>query len=487
MERTKPPKGTLQTFTPQQLAVMSDIVGRATFAARLGLQYGGDRTIYQALGYPDEILFEDYAARYKRQDIARAIINRPISKTWKGPVKITEPGDEDTKLEKAYKKLEKELKLKSKFVRLDKLSSIGEYGVLLLGFNDVTKKDDWQLPADVGKKKLNFVKPLSQGSATIKTWMTQTRSPRYGMPLMYEVEFTNPGADSTTSLLAHYTRVLHVAPELMESEVEGTPPLESVYNRLMDLEKLVGGSAEMFWRGARPGYQAKTKEGYTMGTTTEAGLQAQIDEYENNLRRMIVNQGVEFEALDQQVSDPSKHVDVIIQMISAETGIPKRILTGSERGELASSQDETGWLSLIQERREEHAEPNIVRPFVDMCIERGILPPPVSEEEGYDVEWQDLFSPSDKEKADVGKIRADALAVYANNPTASLIVPPEAFFEWFLGLNEEQRDKLKEMSEDALAEELLAIREGQNDPPEPEEEEEDENEGQETQPMQRTR
>ena len=234
--------------------------------------------------------------------------------------------------------------------------------------------------------------------------------------------------------------------------------MRSIWNRLMDLEKLVGGSAEMFWRGARPGYQAKTKEGYKMGTTAEAKLQTQIDEFEHKLRRMIVNEGVEFEALEQQVSDPSKHVDVLIQMISAVTGIPKRILTGSERGELASSQDETGWLSLIQTRREEYAEVSIVRPFVDMCIERGVLPGPSSEEEGYDVEWLDLFSPSDKEKADVGKVRADALAVYSNNPVASLIVPPDAFFEWFLGLNEEQREKIKELSEDALAEELEAIK-----------------------------
>lgn len=483
MERTTKPKG-LQTFTPQQMVVMSDIVGRAAFAARLGKQYGTDRDVYQALGYPTEIDFADYASRYARQDMARAIINRPISMTWKGPLKITEPGDEDTKLEKAYKKLDKALKLKSKFVRLDKLSSIGAYGILLLGFHDVKKADDWQLSADGAGKRLLYVKPLSEGNAKIASYVSQPKSERYGLINMYDVEITNPGSDNTTSLKVHYSRVLHVVPELMESEVEGVPVLKPVWNRLMDLEKLVGGSAEMFWRGARPGYQAKTKEGYNMSPATEAKLQDQIDEFEHKLRRMIVNEGVEFEALQQQVADPDKHVDVIIQMISAVTGIPKRILTGSERGELASSQDETGWLSLVQTRREEHAEFSIVRPFVDMCIERNILPLPTNEEEGYNVEWQDLFSPSDKEKADVGKVRADALAVYANNPIASLIVPPDAFFEWFLGLSEEQRVKIKDMSKDAIAKELESIKAGENDPPEPAE---GETGGQRNQPIQRTR
>ena len=37
-------------------------------------------------------------------------------------------------------------------------------------------------------------------------------------------------------------------------------------------------------------------------------------------------------------------------MISAETGIPKRILTGSERGELASSQDRDNWFERYPER-----------------------------------------------------------------------------------------------------------------------------------------
>ena len=64
----------------------------------------------------------------------------------------------------------------------------------------------------------------------------------------------------------------------------------------------------------------------------EDALLKQLDEYEHNLRRIFINRGISMESMSPQVSDPSSHVDIQIQMISAQTGIPKRILTGSERG-----------------------------------------------------------------------------------------------------------------------------------------------------------
>ena len=175
----------------------------------------------------------------------------------------------------------------------------------------------------------------------------------------------------------------------------------------MDLEKLVGGSAEMFWRGARPGYQGIINEDYQLTPEVEAGLKDQLDEYENNLRRILLNEGLELKGLAPQVADPKDHVDVQIQMISSITGIPKRILTGTERGELASGQDITSWYSTIYSRREEHAEQSIVRPFVDKMIELGILPEPVTEE--YQIRWADLFADSDMSMAEIGRVRATAL------------------------------------------------------------------------------
>jgi hypothetical protein len=471
MERTKESG---EAKTPQmnalkKLEVYTSLINRALLATKIGEQYGGSRDIQEALGYPEIIQFEDYATRYARQDIARAVINRPVQHTWKGNVKLMEPGStEETKLEKEWKKLDRELLLKSKFIRVDKLSSVGRYGALLLGFDDVKDQDGFKNPVREGKRKLLYVKPLSEGSAKINTYVKKTKDKRYGMVETYTVEYHNPEAlDETMSMTVHHSRVIHITQELLESEIEGVPVLQSIWHRLMDLEKLVGGSAEMFWRGARPGYQAKVKPDYTLTTDVEAELQDQMDEFENNLRRILVNEGIDMEALAPQVSDPKSHVDVQVEMISAVTGIPKRILLGSERGELSSGQDIVGWYNVIQTRRLDHAETNIIRPFVDKMIEYQILPSPKGGE--YRVEWEDLFAASDKDQAEVGRTRAMALREYSQNPTAEMIVPPEAFMRLMLGLDDDEVKLVQGMVVDNLEEELKAIREDtldQNTPPE---------------------
>ena len=460
-------KPELNTLSIQKrLTVFNEIANRAMLASRLGDQYAGDRNIYTALGYPTEITYEDYYSRYHRQDIARAVINRPVSHTWKGAVKITEVGvQEVTDLEKGWKKLNAALKLKSKFIRVDKLSSIGTYGVLLLGFDDVKNPETFTKPIPTNPKLL-YVKPLGQGNAKISTSVTDTKNPRYGMPELYDVEFSNPGdASSSTPLKVHHSRVIHITQELLESEIEGTPVLQPIWNRLMDLEKLVGGSAEMFWRGARPGYQGKVAEGYTLTPAVEAALETQLDEFEHNMRRFLVNEGVDMEALAPQVSDPSKHVDVQIQMIASITGIPKRVLIGSERGELSSDQDIVGWYNIIQTRREEHAEMNIMRPFIDKMIELKILPPPKTGE--YQVTWEDLFAASDKDQAEIGRVRATALREYSQNPTAEMIIPPKAFYSVMLGLDEDEVAMIEGMVDANLEEELASIREATLLPKEP--------------------
>ena len=435
-------------------------LSRALLMARMGQQYGGDRDLYEALGWDLNVTYDMYAAKYERQDIAKAIIDRPVKATWRGGFKIVESDDDkETALEREWEKLNKKLKLLPIFIRLDKLVGIGEYGVLLLGLDDVKTSEDFSRPVNAGKRSLLYVKPLGQGAAVINTYDSNTSSERYGLPTLYDVTITNPNQNTTSQVKVHYTRILHVTDDLLENECKGAPRLQAVYNRLCDLEKIVGGSGEMFWRGARPGYQGKLDEDYTMTTEARNALQAQIDEYEHNLRRLLVNEGISLESLAMQVVDPSAHIDVQIQMISAQTGIPKRILTGSERGELASTEDESSWLKLIHSRREDYASPCIIRPFIDRMIEYKVLPAAGND---YNVDWEDLWAMSEQEQATVGKTRAEALNAYGMNPINQDLMPPDAFNRFFLGLSDEEVELINEMKG-------AMIREEEKNPPELEE------------------
>lgn len=416
------------------LIMASEIIGRMQLATKLGTDtYEGYRDIYTALGYPKKLNTDDYWSRYKRHDIAKAVIDRPVKASWKGAIEVIENLDKtQTEFEKAWQELFERLKLKSVLLRADKITGLGKYSVLFLGLDDVRNIESLANPVANGKRKLLYVKPLAEKMAVISEYESDPKSERFGLPKFYTITIKSGSTD--VSAHVHYSRMVHLVEDVVEDEVYGTPRLESVYNRLIDLEKLIGGDAEMFWRGARPGYTGEVNPDYEMGEDAYKELKDQIDEFENNLRRILVNEGVTLKALDQQIADPINHVDVQIQMISAVTGIPKRILTGSERGELSSAQDKLEWIAYVTSRREEQNEPMILRPFIDKCIEIGVLPKPKT---AYTIVWDQLFTLSDKEKAEIGEIRSRAMRDYTGS-AAMEIMPIELFFEYILNMNQTQ-------------------------------------------------
>lgn len=415
--------------------------------------YEGQRDLNKALGYPDDITLEDFLQAYGRQDIAKAIINRPVQATWRGDFNVYEESDaEVSAFEEKWITMYTELHLKSAFIRVDKLACLGNYAVLFLGFNDVNSVDGYLNPVKKGVgRTLLYVKPLGQKECKVTELDTDPTSPRFGMPLFYEIAFMEPSIDgviATTqsrTIKVHYTRVIHVYGDNLISEYEGEPVLQSVFNRLLDLNKLVGGSAEMFWRGARPGMHGKAQEGVNLTPSNEEMIEQQLEEYDNNLRRFLFTEGLDIKEFLPQVVSPKEHVDVQIQMISAVTGIPKRILTGSEQGELASTQDRDNWNDTIQTRREEYAEHKILRPFINVCVAYGVLPAPAPSKQStakrasiltYTIQWPDVYAPSPSAKAEIGHTRASAIKEYFASPYTAEGFPLEAFLTYCLGLTE---------------------------------------------------
>ena len=454
------------------IQVLSELTNRAIFASKLGVQFDGVRDVYKALGYKTVLGFDDYFARYTRQEIAKAIIDRPVKVTWQGPLYLVESNEpEDTDFETEWKKLDRKIGIKTVFSRVDKLTGIGRYGVLLLGLDDVSNNEGFSKPVTSGKRILKYIKPFSEKNAPILRYADNPRDERFGMPLFYGLQVTDPVSKSSSTVNVHYSRIIHIVDGNLESEIYGTPRLEGVFNRLMDLEKVLGGDAEMFWRSARPGFKGNVKDDYTMTAKAKEALLSQLDEYEHDLRRFLVNDGVDIEALEQVIANPKEHFDVQISGICAETGIPQRVLMGSERGELASTQDTTEWLSFVQSRREDFAEPHIVRLTIDKLIKYGVLPNP---KEDYTVAWQDLFSISEKARVEIGKGRANALREYTYSPMAQAVIPPDAFLEICMGLTQEQitlidamRDKQMNDESDELMDIVKSMLDKEANPPAP--------------------
>lgn len=388
------------------MATNRSIAGeRQLLASKMGSQFGGDRNLFHTLGYPDDLTYDNYRSFYNRGDIAEAIIEAPCNDTWRHSPTILEgiadEGESGTPFTEAFDILAKRLGLWNHMEQADVVCGIGRYAIVVIGL-----KDNKPLTTPVDRltdiSQIIYLQVYDEGQADVVSLINDTSNEMYGMPEIYKI---NPGED-LPSFNVHYSRVIHIVDKPRFSRVYGKPRLKAVYNRLMDLQKVIGSSAEAYWRLIYKGLILSTKEGTRLPTDQDSvsELSDKIDDYVHDLRRFLLLDGMELQDLGSQGVDPSNIVDVIITVIAATIRMPKRVLLGSELGELASSQDASHWAGRIASRRTKHAEGRMLNPFVDRLIKWGVF-----DKVDYSWQWKPLFELSDTDRATAAKNYADAL------------------------------------------------------------------------------
>jgi len=425
----KKKKESKQNIAQKAIRSLATAISRRSLGALLGSSHDTKRDIYKAVGYKKNLTFDDYLVQYQRQDIAARVVDAPAQATWRRDPEILEDDDEtsDTQFEQDIKKLARNKKMYKWLERIDRLSGIGEFGVLFLGINDGGNPED---PVNVDEMKsiddiLYFAvytgSEDESSSARIDSLIDDPSDPRFNLPEFYRIEIRQGKTeDDTKSVKVHWSRVIHVAEGLLEDEVNGEPRLKKVFNRLKDLEKVIAGAAEFYWINSRMGLHVDVGDDFAMGDLSGniddvmSDLQDEFDEYFHGTRRVMRTRGVDIENIGSTVSDPTPIIEMELQFISAKTGIPRRILVGSERGELASTQDEANWNKKVEERQTQHAEPNILRALIDRFLEWGILKLK-DEESGYKVKWPDLFALNDIEKAELAKTITESVKNYVTS------------------------------------------------------------------------
>lgn len=405
------------------MAGESLITARSWLSRLLGKTFGGKRDLYEVFGYKRELFAEDFHAVYLRNDIAQRIIKAYPQATWRRAPRVRDEAgstSEESDFVAAWEDMYERQRLGHFLERADRLSCIGYFGLLYVGVNDGKKPYE---PLEPGKHDLLYLSPYGEQHVTVTRWDMRQDSPRFGMPYTYTVQtgsaLTGPRAQ-TRSIAVHHSRVIHIAEILDEDDVYGVPRLMSVYNRLQDLEKLAGGSAETFWLIANRGIALLANEDARMSDEDKEAAKQQAEEYQHQLRRVMTLQGMDVKSLGSETPDPSTSVGVQVDLIAGATGIPKRILLGNEAGELASTQDETNWSARIDERRRQFAGPSIVRPFVQMMIDTGNLPEPQGD---WWCEWDEDAGLSEKDKAEILLSRSQALQAYTQALGAEDVIP----------------------------------------------------------------
>lgn len=420
---------------------------------------GGIRDMATAFGYPQTITANDFLLMYLRNGVASRVVRSFPQATWRDyPLIRDEKGDSGKKKVKnktnpnyspfveAVENFFDEHNILHYLERADRLAGVNRFGILIYGFSDGGTLDS-ALPA--GKHKLAYLSAYGEPRVRVSQFELDQLNPRYGMPVMYQVSpgstVASNGEPTQGTFNVHYSRVLHLAEHLDENEVFGTPRLMPVYNHLLDLEKVVGSGAETFWLNARGGMSITADKDADIDAAVLQDMKNQAEEFEHQLRRIIALQGAKAEMMHSTTADPKSNVEASLQLIAGGTGIPLRILIGSERGELSSAQDENNWAARIDERQVSYATPRILKPFVAKMIETGNFP---ASEGVWWIEWPSSASLSPTQLAEISLKKAQALATYANSPGASLIVPEQEFRVNFLDLLPESEYGLPEEDED---------------------------------------
>jgi hypothetical protein len=419
---------------------------------------GKAKDINKDCGYPAVITTSEYKALYDREGIAARVVDIYPTESWQEDPEVVESMDGDeTEFEKAWDKLVESQNVYHYLALVDELSGIGRYGLLFMGLNDGKPLDQPVAGLDpTGKapaanaepavlKELKYLRAVDESCVKIKALEKDTKNPRFGHPTMYTITFKGEEGQSDLVVDVHWHRCIHVADNRVNSEVFGRPRMQNVFNRLYDLRKLLGGSAEMFWKGGFPGLSFEVNPDQTDVEFDEASIGEQVRKYDRGLQRYLAIQGVSAKSLAVQVADPSKHIECALQSIAITIGCPTRIFLGSEQAQLASGQDIKSWNRRIKKRQQKYVSPFVIKPFVDRLLAMGILP--ALGEDGYKVMWPDLGAPSDEEKSKIGKERTDALVNYVSSGLAALI-PPKEYLTLVLGYDEESADAIVEASAD---------------------------------------
>lgn len=413
--------------------------------------YDGKRDVWGSAGYPsnERITFEACYLRFLRGGLETRIIQALPNACWRYLPVVSDSQDEEgnSAFEKEITELFTEWNLPSKLKRTDTLARIGNYAVLLLGLNDVSSIS--HLATEVSKgSSLTYLQPYSQQHCTIKEWETDPTSERYNMPKMYQIQGSQTSdyqssANLPVSAMAfevHHSRIIHIPSEVVDNETLGVPALMRVWNYVLNMDKICAGGSEMYWQGGFPGINFKADPGVTVSTEARTQMKKEIEEFIHGIRRDLLLTGVSANTMSPNITSPTPFYDILMDLISCATSIPKRILTGNPAGALAGAEvDSDQWKDQVEERRGEVCT-EVVIDVVERFVKYGILK---TQPQGkIQVNWKPLKSASPEQRAGVGKIMTDAIAAYNNSQGIQQLLPFEVYLRVILRMEEHEISKI---------------------------------------------
>lgn len=410
-------------------------------------------TAWGDYGYRNTLSFPYYYFMYRRMGIANAVVNIAVDESWQTPPRITDDpkSKEPTAWENKFNDFAERVGLWNALKGLDERQRVGQYGGLFMEIRD------GQHPSKPVRKikseyALHKLKPMYESQLEPQIFETDVKSPKYGEVLSWNLLENNVGDrndETGRSELVNPERVVIWAEGADDDSIYGVSSLKAVFNSLVTLEKIIGAGGEGFYKNARGSQHINFDStadiatimqmiGVTQASEIGERMGEVVRSFNDGFDSVLVTAGIERNTVSIDLADPKPHFDNAMADVAAGAKYPLTIMIGQQTGRLASDEDQTQLAKMVTSRRNNFITPNL-KCVIDRFIELGFL-----EKADYDIEWDDLFEPSLKEKLENLKLMAESAEILSRSTGET--IKPDAMMA-FLNLD-------IEVSDDMMSEEL---------------------------------
>lgn len=413
---------------------MTDIVTNSYEAARARAEFLGGLgldakrpTAWVQYGYSTSISFDMLLAAYERGGAAQGAVHRLLDGCWLKLPRIKNPAsDKESDWEKKTAKVLRSINAWAKLRDFDRRNLVGRYAALIYRVGDNKALSE---PLERATRLVDLI-PVYESQIKVTAWHSDATAENYGTPAMFQYRrMALPGVDTQGRpeewADVHPSRVQILAEGSVGDFFEGVPLLRAGFNRLVDLDKIAGGSGESYLKNsARTIVYKYDTAGVpeamgSSGGNPDESVKATHDDQARRVNRSIdaaiVVQGGDATTLQTSISDPTGPWTIAANEFSASVRIPFTVLFGQQTGRLASDEDKSDFANRCASRQEVELTP-MIEELVRRLQAAGLIDPGE-----FEVEWPPVNAPSEKDKAELlGKMTAAMVQAFQAGLTEPL-------------------------------------------------------------------
>lgn len=347
---------------------MHDLISRVNLRS-VGLGAGKRPRAWEEFDYPEEIDFDQCYRMWQRNGIAHGGVEKLIDNCWKADPWLLEGDEYDNKEETTP--WEEQMRINARNWRLWKAFADADRRYLIGGCSALLLETDrgaWREPIRGGRLV-----------SVIPAWKSQLR-PAQREPITNRIRSWEWIGENGQTSIVHPDRVF-----IIGDYDHGLSMFAPVYNDLLNLIKIMGGSGESYLKNASRQLSVEFGEGASLSQLAQ-DMGKKPDEAHEVLNDMArdMNSGIDaimalsggkVTPLVTTVPDPQQHVNVNLQSVCAGWRIPVKVLVGNQTGERASSEDVKDFNARCQSRLVKELLPLVTDFFRHLIRVRLILPP----------------------------------------------------------------------------------------------------------------